>query len=307
MTDRDRGSGEGRRPVDEADLGGVLVRYRERPTMGKLALTVVPVAAFWLFIDIPEATHGVGHLIFDAVCALLFVWGVFALTRSFASWLVLHEDGIAYRGRSRVRWALRWEDIHDVTLTRHVTHLGSTAARPVSDRIEARIEMAPGSDFHLLSGNYFLTDTGGNFLRTLLRSPGTLTPMFGGIIDRVVEARVGKIVRELAEGGDVRYGSFEIGATYLYVHGAADEIPWDEVTRLVVDDHQVAITIPHLRRRMEGLKLKADGRRENYRVSGDNTLYIEAKRMSECRRAIIWSVMSHIGDSLQPDKNADLW
>ncbi|MCX5100718.1 hypothetical protein OG887_14075 [Streptomyces sp. NBC_00053] len=70
------------------------------------------------------------------------------------------------------------------------------------------------------------------------------------------------------------------------------------MTRLTVDDDQVAITVPHLRRRMEGLKLKADGRRENYRVGGDNTLYIEDKGLSSCRKAIIWSVLSHIGDSL---------
>ncbi|WP_371098505.1 hypothetical protein [Streptomyces sanglieri] len=49
---------------------------------------------------------------------------------------------------------------------------------------------------------------------------------------------------------------------------------------------------------MEGLKPKADGRRENYRVGGDNTLYIEDKGLSRCRKAIIWSVLSHIGDSL---------
>ncbi|MFF9348383.1 hypothetical protein [Streptomyces sp. NPDC014734] len=305
MAVRGKGSGERGRPADPDGLGEVLVRYRERPTMGKLALTVAPVVAFRLFIDVPEATHGVGHLVFDAVCALLFVWGVFELIRSLASWLVLYEDGIVYRGRSKVRWALRWEDIHDVVLTRHVTHLGSTAIRPVSNRVEARIELAPGPGSHRLSGNYFLTDTGGSFLRTLLRSPGTLTPMFGEIIERVVAARAGKIVRELADGGDVRYDSFEIGATYLYVHGAADEIAWDEVTRLVVDDHQVAITVPHLRRRMEGLRLGADGRRGNYRVGGDNTLYIEAKGMSPCQRAVIWSVMSHIADSLEADKKTD--
>ncbi|MFD4858312.1 hypothetical protein [Streptomyces atratus] len=126
--------------------------------------------------------------------------------------------------------------------------------------------------------------------------------MFGDIIDRVVEARVRHDLSELAtEGGKVQYDSIEIGGTYLYVKGAADEIRWDEVTRVTVDDHQVGITVPHLRRRMEGIKLKADGRRENYRVGGDNTLYIEDKGLSRCRKAIIWSVLSHIADSLDTE------
>lgn len=293
------GNDERRRKADPAELGAVLSRYRERPTMGKLALTIVPVAALYLFRDIPESTHGVGHLVFDAVCLLLFVWGVYELSRSFASWLILHEDGIVYRGRRTVRWAHRWEDFHDVVLTRHVTHLGSTAARPVSDRIVARMHTATGQGDQLLSGNYFLTDTGAGLLHTFVRSPGSLTPMFGDIIDRVAAARARHDVRELAtEGGVVRYGPIEIGNTYLYVKGAADEIPWDEVTRVTVDDHQVGITVPHLRRRMEGIKLRADGRRENYRVGGDNTLYIEAKDLSPCRKAIIWSVMSHIAESI---------
>lgn len=123
--------------------------------------------------------------------------------------------------------------------------------------------------------------------------------MFGDIIDRVVEARVRHDLSELAtEGGKVQYDSIEIGGTYLYVKGAADEVRWDEVTRVTVDDHQVGITVPHLRRRMEGIKLKADGRRENYRVGGDNTLYIEEKGLSRCRKAIIWGVMAHFAEAV---------
>ncbi|MFC9755290.1 hypothetical protein [Streptomyces sp. NPDC056921] len=125
--------------------------------------------------------------------------------------------------------------------------------------------------------------------------------MFAVIVDPVVEARVRHDVRELGtEGGKVQYDHFELGGTYLHVKGAADEIPWDEVTRLAVDADRVAITVPHLRRRMEGLKLKADGRRENYRVGMDNTLYIEDKGLSNCRKAIIWSVMAHIAESVVP-------
>ncbi|MEU2129188.1 hypothetical protein [Streptomyces sp. NPDC018352] len=67
-----------------------------------------------------------------------------------------------------------------------------------------------------------------------------------------------------------------------------------------MDADRVAITVPHLRRRVEGLKLKADGRRENYRVGMDNTLYIEDKGLSNCRKAIIWSVMAHIAESVVP-------
>ncbi|WP_327275222.1 hypothetical protein OG609_27250 [Streptomyces sp. NBC_01224] len=301
MADQDKRSGEQRRTVDPAELGPVLARYRERPTMGKLGLTVVPPVAFLLFGGIPDSMPGTGHLIFDVICLLLFVWGVYELTHSLASWLILHEDGIVYRGRRKVRWAHRWEDFHDVVLSHEVTYLGGSS-RPISDKIVARLWTATGQGARELSGNYFLTDVGAGLLRTFLRSPGNLTPMFGEIIDRVVEARVRHDVHELAaEGGKVRYDPFEIGDTYLHVNGAADEIPWDEVTRLTVDDDQVAITIPHLRRRMEGIKLKADGRRENYRVGGDNTLYIETKGLSRCRKAITWSVLSHIADSLDTE------
>ncbi|MFE6497453.1 hypothetical protein [Streptomyces sp. NPDC057748] len=52
------------------------------------------------------------------------------------------------------------------------------------------------------------------------------------------------------EDGKVQYDHFELGGTYLYVKGAAGEIPWDEVPRPTVDDHQVGITVPHLRRRI---------------------------------------------------------
>ncbi|MEV7717365.1 hypothetical protein [Streptomyces sp. NPDC088184] len=301
MADSGKGNDERRRLVDPAELGSVLARYRERPTMGKLGLTVIPVVAFLLFGGVPDAVPGTGHLIFDVICLLLFVWGVYELTHSLASWLVLHEDGIVYRGRRKVRWAHRWEDFEDVVLSHEVTYFGASS-RPVSDKIVARLWTATGQGARELSGNYFLADTGAGLLRTFLRSPGNLTPMFGGIIDRVVEARVRHDLRELAtEGGRLRYAPFEIGGTYLHVKGAADEIPWDEVTRLTVDDDQVAITVPHLRRRMEGLNLKADGRRKNYRVGGDNTLYIEGKGLSNCRRAIIWSVLSHIGDSLDTE------
>ncbi|MFF2960742.1 hypothetical protein ACFVT1_17905 [Streptomyces sp. NPDC057963] len=306
MADRDDKNGERRRTVDPAELGPVLVRFRERPTMGKLGLTVVPVVAFLLFGPIPDSMPGIGHLVFDVICVLLFVWGVFELTHSLASWLVLHEGGIVYRGRHKVRWAHRWEDFRDVVLTRHVTHLGSSAVRPISDRIVARLWTATGQGARQLSGNYFLIDVGAGLVRTFLRSPGSLTAMFGDITDRVVEARVRHDLRELAtEGGKVQYGPIEIGNTYLYVKSAADEIPWDEVTRVTVDDHEVGITVPHLRRRMEGVKLKADGRRENYRVGGDNTLYIEAKGLSPCRKAIMWAVMARIGESLGKDKGKD--
>ncbi|GGV77152.1 hypothetical protein GCM10015535_09810 [Streptomyces gelaticus] len=298
MADPGKGSDERRRKADPAELGSVLARYRERPTMGKLGLTVVPVVAFLAFGGIPDSMPGTGHLIFDVICLLLFVWGVYELTHSLASWLILHEDGIVYRGRRKVRWAHRWEDFKDVVLSHEVTYLGGSS-RPISDKIVARLWTATGQGARQLSGNYFLTDVGAGLLRTFLRSPGNLTPMFAGIIDRVVEARVRHDLRELAtEGGKVQYGHIELGGTYLYVKGAADEIPWDEVTRLTVDDHYVGITVPHLRRRMEGLKLKADGRRENYRVGGDNTLYIEDKDLSNCRKAIIWSVMSDIAGSI---------
>ncbi|MFE5089256.1 hypothetical protein ACFRCI_02385 [Streptomyces sp. NPDC056638] len=303
MADQDKRSGEQRRTVDPAELGPVLARYRERPTMGKLALTVVPAAAFLLFGGIPDSMPGTGHLIFDVICLLLFVRGVYELTHSLASWLILHEDGIVYRGRRKVRWAHHWEDFRDVVLSHEVTYVGGSS-RPISDKIVARLWTATGQGARELSGNYFLTDVGAGLLRTFLRSPGSLTPMFAGIIDLVVEARVRHDLRELAtEGGKVQYDHFELGGTYLYVKGAADEIPWDEVTRLTVDEEQVAITIPHLRRRMEGIKLKADGRRENYRVGGDNTLYIETKGLSNCRKAIIWSVMSHIADSLDTESH----
>ncbi|MFB8034607.1 hypothetical protein ACFC5Z_17020 [Streptomyces sp. NPDC056004] len=176
------------------------------------------------------------------------------------------------------------------------------SSRPISDKIVARLWTATGQGARELSGNYFLTDVGAGLLRTFLRSPGNLTPMFAGVIDRVVEARVRHDVRELgSEGGKVQYDHFELGGTYMYVKGAAEEIPWDVVTRLTVDDHQAGITVPHLRRRMEGLKLKADGRRENYRVGGDNTLYLEDKGLSNCRKAIIWSVMAHIAKSIVPE------
>ncbi|MFF9507550.1 hypothetical protein ACF1BU_12865 [Streptomyces sp. NPDC014724] len=298
MADSGNGSDERRRKADPAELGGVLARYRERPTMGKLGLTVIPVAAFLMFGGIPDSMPGTGHLIFDVICLLLFVLGVYELTHSLASWLILHEDGIVYRGRRKVRWAHHWEEFKDVVLSHEVTYLGPSS-RPISDKIVARLWTATGQGARELSGNYFLTDVGAGLLRTFLRSPGNLTPMFGGIIDRVVEERVRHDLRELAtEGGKVQYDSIEIGSTYLYVKGAADEIPWDEVTRVTVDDHQVGITVPHLRRRMEGLKLKADGRRENYRVGGDNTLYIETKGLSNCRKAIIWSVMSNIAESI---------
>ncbi|MFJ1543807.1 hypothetical protein [Streptomyces sp. NPDC088246] len=301
MADQGKRSGEQRRTVDPAELGPVLARYRERPTMGKLAMTVVPAAAFYLFLDESLSTHGIGHLIFDTVCLMLSVWGLWRLIRSFVSWVDLYEGGIVYRGRRKVRWAHRWEDFHDVVLSHEVTYFGGSS-RPISDKIVARLWTATGQGARELSGNYFLTDVGAGLLRTFLRSPGNLTPMFGEIIDRVVEARVRHDMRELAtEGGKVRYDPFELGDTYLHVKGAADEIPWDEVTRLTVDEEQVAITIPHLRRRMEGIKLKADGRRGSYRVGGDNTLYIETKGLSGCRKAIIWSVMSHIADSLDTE------
>ncbi|MGW1841807.1 hypothetical protein [Streptomyces sp. NPDC001966] len=44
------------------------------------------------------------------------------------------------------------------------------------------------------------------------------------------------------------------------------------------------------------------GRRENYRVGGDNALYIEDKGLSNCRKAIIWSVMAHIAESAVPER-----
>ncbi|MGW0962103.1 hypothetical protein ACWD4K_24500 [Streptomyces gelaticus] len=296
MADPGNGNDEQRRKADPAELGSVLARYRERPTMGKLGLTVVPVVAFLAFGGIPDSMPGTGHLIFDVICLLLFVWGVYELTHSLASWLILHEDGIVYRGRRKVRWAHRWEDFKDVVLSHEVTYLGGSS-RPISDKIVARL-WTTDQGARELSGNYFLTDVGAGLLRTFLRSPGNLTPMFAGIIDRVVEARVRHDLRQLAaEGGKVQYDHIELGGTYLYVKGAADEIPWDEVTRLTVDANHVAITVPHLRRRMEGIKLKADGRRENYRVGMDNTLYIEDKGLSSCRKAIIWSVMSDIAES----------
>ncbi|MEU3653142.1 hypothetical protein AB0E67_09890 [Streptomyces sp. NPDC032161] len=294
--------GKGRRTADPAELGRVLARYRERPTMGKLAMTVVPAVAFFLFLGESFATHGIGHLVFDAVCVLLSVWGAVRLIRSFASWLDLYEDGIVYRGRHRVRWAYKWEEFHDVTLTREATYVNGSS-RPLSDKVVARMETAPGPGIEELSGNYFLPDLGGGFLHTFLRSTGNLTSMFPGIVDRVVEARVRLVLRELAEGGDVRYSPFEIGATYFYLDGAADEIPWDEVTRIGVGDDEIAITVPHLLRRMEGVKLKADGSRDNYRVGRDNTLYIGSKGMSRCRKEIIWSVMTHIADSLEADRD----
>ncbi|MFE1404179.1 hypothetical protein [Streptomyces sp. NPDC058770] len=308
MTDRrgERGSGggggKGRRTADPADLGRVLASYRERPTMGKLAMTVVPAVAFFLFLGESFATHGIGHLIFDAVCVLLSVWGAVRLIRSFASWLDLYEDGIVYRGRHKVRWAYKWEEFHDVTLTHETTYVGGSS-RPLSNKIVARMETAPGPGGEQLSGNYFLPDLGGGMLHTYLRSTGNLTSMFGGIVDLVVEARVRLILHELAEGGDVRYPPFEIGATYLYVDGAADEIPWDEVTRMTVDPQQITLTVPHLQRRMEGVKLKADGTRGNYRVGRDNTLYIGTKGLSQCQQAIIWSVMAHIAESLEADRD----
>lgn len=296
MADPGNGNDEQRRKADPAELGSVLARYRERPTMGKLGLTVVPVVAFLAFGGIPDSMPRTGHLIFDVICLLLFVWGVYELTHSLASWLILHEDGIVYRGRRKVRWAHRWEDFKDVVLSHEVTYLGGSS-RPISDKIVARL-WTTDQGARELSGNYFLTDVGAGLLRTFLRSPGNLTPMFAGIIDRVVEARVRHDLRQLAtEGGKVQYDHIELGGTYLYVKGAADEIPWDEVTRLTVDANHVAITVPHLRRRMEGIKLKADGRRENYRVGMDNTLYIEDKGLSNCRKAIIWSVMSDIAES----------
>ncbi|WP_406014913.1 hypothetical protein OG520_26805 [Streptomyces sp. NBC_00984] len=301
MVDPGNGNDERRRTADPEELGPVLARYRERPTMGKLGLTVIPVAAFLLFGGIPDSMPGTGHLIFDVICLLLFVWGVYELPHSLASWLILHEGGIVYRGRRKVRWAHHWEDFKDVVLSREATYVGPSS-RPISDKIVARLWTATGQGARELSGNYFLTDVGAGLLRTFLRSPGNLTPMFAGIIDRVAEARVRHDLRELAtEGGKVQYDHFELGGTYLYVKGAADEIPWDEVTRLAVDANQVAITVPHLRRRMKGLKLKADGRRENYRVGADNTLYIEDKGLSNCRKAIIWSVMSHIAESIDAE------
>ncbi|MFD5187143.1 hypothetical protein ACFWMU_03125 [Streptomyces sp. NPDC058357] len=301
MADSGNGNDERRRLVDPAELGSVLARYRERPTMGKLGLTAIPFVALLMFGGIPDTLPGTGHLVFDVICLVLSGWGVCRLTRSLASWLDLHEDGIVYRGRRRVRWAHHWEDFKDVDISHEVTYVGGSS-RPISDKIVARLRTATGQGSRELSGNYFLADIGVGLPRTFLRSPGNLTPMFGGIVDRVVEARVRHDLRELAtEGGRLRYDPFEIGGTYLHVKGAADEIPWDEVTRLTVDDDQVAITVPHLRRRMEGLKLKGDGRRENYRVGGDNTLYIEDKGLSNCRKAIIWSVLSHIGDSLDTE------
>ncbi|MEU3221042.1 hypothetical protein [Streptomyces sp. NPDC006971] len=308
MTDRrgERGSGggggKGRRTADPADLGRVLASYRERPTMGKLAMTVVPVVAFFLFLGESFATHGIGHLVFDAICVLLSVWGAVRLIRSVVSWLDLYEDGIVYRGRRKVRWAYKWEEFHDVTLTREATYVNGSS-RPLSDKVVARLYTANEGIACQLSGNYFIADSGGGFLRTFFRSPGSLTPMFGGIVDRVVEARVRLILNELAGGGDVRYPPFEIGATYLYVDDAADEIPWDEVTRMTVDAQQIAITVPHLQRRMAGVKLKADGTRGNYRVGRDDTLYIGTKDMSQCQKAIIWSVMAHIADSLDADRD----
>ena len=310
MTDRNGGrgrrgtGGKRRRTVDPAELGRVLAPYRERPTMGKLAMTVVPVVAFLVFGGIPDATTGTGHYVFDAICLLLSVWGAVRLIRSFASWLDLYEGGIVYRGRRRVRWAYAWEELHDVTLTQEVTTVAGSS-RPLSDKIVARMFTANDGIACQLSGNYFILDGGGGFLRTFFRSRDTLTAMFGGIVDRVVEARVRLILNELAGGGDVRYPPFEIGATYLYVDSAADEIPWDEVTRMTVDAQQVAITVPHLQRRMEGIKLKADGTRANYRVGRDNTLYIGSKDMSQCQKAIVWSVMAHIADSLDTDRNTD--
>lgn len=301
--DQGNGSDERRRKADPAELGRVLARYRERPTMGKLAMTLVPAAAFYLFMDESLSTHGIGHLIFDAVCLLLSVWGLCRLIRSFVSWVDLYEGGIVYRGRRKVRWAHGWEEFHDVTLSHEVTYVGGSS-RPLSDKIVARLWTANGKGARELSGNYFIPDLGGGFLHTFLRSPGNLTPMFGGIVDRVVEARTRLVLRELAGGGDVRYNPFEIGATYLYVQGAADEIPWNEVTRMTVDAQQIAITVPHLQRRMEGIKLKADGTRENYRVGRDNTLYIGSKGLSHCRKAIIWSVMTHIGESLDQDRQS---
>ncbi|MGW1406189.1 hypothetical protein [Streptomyces sp. NPDC002403] len=298
MADQGNGSDGRRRKADPAELGGVLARYRERPTMGKLGLTVIPVVAFLLFGGIPDSVPGTGHLIFDVICLLLFVLGVYELTGSLASWLILHEDGIVYRGRRKVRWAHHWEDFKDVDLSHEVTYVAGSS-RPISDKIVARLWTGTGQGARQLSGNYFLADIGAGLLRTFLRSPGNLTPMFTGIIDRVVEARVRHDLRELAtEGGTVQYDHFELGGTYLYVKGAADEIPWDEVTRLTVDANRVAITVPHLRRRMEGLGLKADGRRGNYLVGMDNTLYIEDKGLSNCRKAIIWSVLSDIAESI---------
>ncbi|GAA3484564.1 hypothetical protein [Streptomyces yanii] len=208
MADQGDGGVQRRRVVDPADLGPVLARYRERPTMGKLALVVVPAVAFLLFGGIPSFMPGIGQLIFDVICVLLFVWGMCWLTRSFASWLILHGGGIVYRGRRKVRWAHHWEDFNDVVLSREVTHLGSTAIRPISDRIVASLWTATGQGARQLSGNYFLADVGAGLLGTFLRSPGNLTPMFGQIIDRVAEARVRHDVRELAtEGGEVRYGA----------------------------------------------------------------------------------------------------
>ncbi|MFD4858311.1 hypothetical protein [Streptomyces atratus] len=153
MADQDKRSGEQRRTVDPAELGAVLARFRERPTMGKLGLTVIPVAAFLMFGGIPDSVPGTGHLIFDVICLLLFVWGVYELTHSLASWLILHEDGIVYRGRRKVRWAHHWGDFRDVVLSHEVTHFGGSS-RPISDKIVARLWTATGQGARELSGNY---------------------------------------------------------------------------------------------------------------------------------------------------------
>ncbi|MEU2129189.1 hypothetical protein [Streptomyces sp. NPDC018352] len=98
MADSGNGSDERGRKADPAELGSVFARYRERPTMGKLGLTVIPVVAFLLFGGIPDSVPGTAHL---------------------------------------VRWAHQWEDFKDVVLSHEVTYVGGSS-RPVSDKTRSR-------------------------------------------------------------------------------------------------------------------------------------------------------------------------
>lgn len=277
--------------VDPVRLGPVLGTYRERPTMGKLGMVVVPPLAVEVTGGLPSDVPSLWRGLFVAVCLLVFLWGVRRFIRACTSWLDLRHHGLVYRGRRRVRWAHAWEDFDNVTLSREVTYLGASS-RPVSDKVNASL-WRPGKGARQLTGSYFRA--GGE----------TLTHAFGEIIARISDARARHDIRQLAlRDGEVTYGSLRLDANGLRVDGAGEEIPWDDVTRMRVTEQTISIHVPHLRRRMNGVRLKADGSRDFYRVGGDNTLYIEAAGLSPCRRAILWAVMNHIATSRADEPSA---
>ncbi|MEU2226819.1 hypothetical protein [Streptomyces sp. NPDC018347] len=302
-----RGRSAGGVRADPASLGPVRVTYRERPTVGKAAVVVVPPVVVWLTGGPPTAVPSFWRGAFLTVCLLVFVPGVWGLFRSCTTWLELREGGLVHRGRRRVRWAHAWADFREGTLTREGTAVDGAA---LPSRLRAVLWPDGRDGARRLTGSSFLSDTpggggaGAGYLTLLRRGGPTLTEALAGIMVRIADARARHDLLRLAlPEAEVRYGSLLLDGVGLHVDDAAEDVPWEDVTRIRVLDDLISVSAPGLGRRLRGAKLKTQILGPSFRL-GEDTLSIEPGNLTPLRHAVVWTVMSHLADALEKGRRA---